>query len=838
MATLLVLFLLQASPANGQSISGVVLDSSDIPVPAIAVVLHQGKSNRSAQTSITGEFRFDRLAPGDYEVRVALDGFRPAIVPLKLRNTPFKPLVVKLALADVSTQVNVEEQSGKVNVDAADNLNAVSVQREALDNLPALGQDYIGTLSRFLDPGVVGTGGVTLVVDGVEATKAGVSASAIQEIKINNNPFSAEFSRPGRGRIEIITKPGSDAYHGTGNFVFRDQHLNARDAFAATRPPEQRRIYEGSLLGPLLNRKTTSFLITANREENDLQAVIYAHNLLGPIQDIVPTPGRQTEFSGKITHQFNDKHAVFWQYTYENREMQNQGVGGFVLQEAGTNFSRTEQQFVFNHRWIITPKLLSQFRILFGYDNQNTVSINNAPRLVVQDSFTRGGAQADLLRTEAHTAYNWIVTYSAGKHTIKTGMNVPDISRRGLSDRGNQLGTYSFSTLADYSALRPFSLLLQQGPPRTVFWEKVLGGFVQDEWMARPNLTLSMGLRYDWQNYFHDANNLSPRFGVVYAPGKSRKVVIRGGAGFFYDRTGPAVIWDLLRFDGAHLNRYLISNPVFPQPPVDSSTPTGITRLDPSVRIPYTVQYSISIERQLNKGTTLAAAYVANRGVSLLRSRDANAPQAPLYLFRPDASLNAFRQIESAGGMRSDSLEITLRGRLSKYFSGLAQYNFGHSYNNTGGLAYFPANSNDWSREWGRSDFDKRHQLNILGTFTLAKWFNLGVAVQAQSGGPYSQTTGRDENRDGLAIDRPAGVGRNTLQGPGYLGLDLRWARDFALTHKKEKGLVATVAFDAFNVLNRVNYTGFVGNLSSPFYGQPVASQPARRGQISLRLRF
>lgn len=831
--------LLIAISAAAQSITGVVLDSSDAPVPAITVVLQRGKATRPTQTGVNGDFRFDRVATGDYELRVDISGFRPARVPLKVRNGLLNPFVIKLVLADVRTEVNVQEQSDKVNVEASENLNAVTIQREALDNLPSLGQDYISTMSRFLDPGVVGTGGVTLVVDGVEATKAGVSASAIQEIKINNNPYSAEFSRPGRGRIEIITKAGSEYYHGTVNFVFRDQHLNARDAFAATRPPEQRRIYEGSLLGPIGSGKTTSFLVTVNREENDLQAVVFARNADGPLRDIVPAPANQTEFSGKITHQFNDEHVVFWQYTYEDRFTQNQGVGGFVLREAGSNFSRREDQFIFNHRWIITPKLLSQFRILFGHDSQSTVSLNSAAKFVVPDSFTGGGAQADLLRTEAHLAYNWIVTYSAGRHTIKTGMNVPDWSRRGLSDRGNQLGTYSFSTLGDFAAQRPFSLVRQQGDPRTVFWEKVLGGFIQDEWTARPNLTLSLGIRYDWQNYFHDQNNFSPRVGFAYAPGKSRKTVLRGGVGIFYDRTGPAVIWDLLRYDGFHLRRYLVSNPSYPQPPIGSDTPTSVTRLDPSIRIPYTIQFSFGIERQLTKGTTVAAAFIGNRGISLFRSRDANAPVGPLFVSaRPDPTLNVFRQIESAGRMQANSLELTLRGKINKYFSGLAQYNFGHTYNNTGGVAYFPGDSNDWSREWGRADFDKRHQMNLLGTFSLARWLNLGVALQIQSGAPYTQTTGRDDNRDGLANDRPAGVGRNTLQGPGYLGLDLRWGRDFSLTRKKGKGPVGTLAFDVFNVLNRVNYSGFVGNLSSSFYGQPVASLPARRGQISLRFRF
>ena len=114
----------------------------------------------------------------------------------------------------------------------------------------------------------------------------------------------------------------------------------------------------------------------------------------------------------------------------------------------------------------------------------------------------------------------------------------------------------------------------------------------------------------------------------------------------------------------------------------------------------------------------------------------------------------------------------------------------------------------------------------------------MGVAVSLYSGQPYNETTGRDDNHDGLANDRPAGVGRNSLAGPGYADVDLRWSRDFFLGAKKDKGPTVTLGLDAFNLLNRVNYATYVGDLSSPFFGKAIAAQPARRLQASLRFRF
>ena len=163
----------------------------------------------------------------------------------------------------------------------------------------------------------------------------------------------------------------------------------------------------------------------------------------------------------------------------------------------------------------------------------------------------------------------------------------------------------------------------------------------------------------------------------------------------------------------------------------------------------------------------------------------------------------------------------------------------GRSDNNTGGIAWFPANQYNPAGEWGRADFDQRHRFNMLGSFNLTKTLSVGAVVTAASGKPYSLTTGLDPYRTGMVNARPAGVGRNTLDGPGYADVDLRCSRDiFLMRAKAEKGPVGTVALDAFNVFNHVNYTTYIGNLMSPFFGQAVSSLPARRLQLTVRLKF
>jgi hypothetical protein len=246
----------------------------------------------------------------------------------------------------------------------------------------------------------------------------------------------------------------------------------------------------------------------------------------------------------------------------------------------------------------------------------------------------------------------------------------------------------------------------------------------------------------------------------------------------------------------------------------------------------------LGIERQLTKSMTVSANYINTVGSRLFRSRNINAPVPP-SLTPPDAEAGVLRQIESTARANGHALELMFRGKIGNIFNGTAQYTFGRTFNNTGGIDSLPANSYDLRSEWSRADFDERHRFSLLGTVKAGKWFNLGLSLSLSSGRPYSLITGRDDNGDTIANDRPAGVRRNSLQGPGSARLDVRWSREFEIRKVKNgDGPKFSLGLDAFNILNRTNYAGFVGNLSSPFFGLPVASQPARRVQLTLGFQF
>lgn len=836
----------QTSTASTNFLTGIVTDPQDGALPKARVtLLHPAGARQQTITDSKGAFHFDKLSPGAYTLVIEQEGFESQTLPVSVGGRPLAPLRIILSIAQLQQDVTVSADAAQVSTETGNNQNVAVLDRELLNKLPAFDQDVIALAARFLDAGAIGTGGATLIVDGMEVKKAGVTASAIQEVKVNNNPYSAEYSRPGRGRIEVITKPGTPEFHGEFNWTFRDARLNARNAFALMRPPEQRREYEGNLTGPISRNKTRpfSFLFTAEHDEQDQQAIIFARTPAGEVRQNAPTPEVDTEWALRLTRQLSGKTTASIHYSYERTRNRNQGVGGFNLPEVGADSLFREDEVRVNFNSILSPKLVHQVNFLVGRYRAPTVSLNQAPRLVVQEAFTGGGAQADFTRTEEHWTWNQVLSYSQGRHFLKGGVQIPDFSRRGIFDLTNQLGTFYFASLADYQAGRPYNFVQQQGRTDLHFWEIVAGTFVQDEIRLRPNFNLALGLRYDWQNYFGDHNNLAPRVSFAYAPGKARKLVLRGGAGVFYDRSGPQPISDRLRFDGQRLRRYVLANPGFPNPlgngqPL-AAQPLSVVRFAPQITLPYSVQFGFGFEQQLQKSLTLGVHYNGNRGIDLFRSRDVNAPTAASFPVRPDPAFTVIRQIESTARATSHSLEFALRGKVTKHFNGIVQYVWGHARNNTGGVGAFPANSYDLRSEWGRADFDQRHRFIMTGVWQAGEYFELGLALSLNSGAPYSLTTGRDENGDSLALDRPAGVARNTLQGPGFAQLDLRWSREFALTKtKKDEGPRLGVRVDAYNVLNRVNYAGFVGNQSSPFYGQPVAARPARRLQLSLNFAF
>jgi Carboxypeptidase regulatory-like domain len=832
------------SAASSRGVTGDVQDTSGAVIVGAQVTLTTQDARIVTQgtTDSSGAFRFLNISAGNYTVDVTQTGFQEVRQQIKVGSGTRPQVHFVLRVASVSQDVTVaaSDSSAQVSTEISQNQDSNTVDRDALDRLPVFDQDYITTMSRFLDSDATGTNGITLVVNGIEANGPGVTASAIQSVKINQNPYTALYSRPGRARIEITTKGGTPQFHGSANFLYRDSLFDARNAFAVTKPSEQRTYYEGSLTGPLSHSKKTTFLLALDKDNDNQESIVVAAGPSGAINANVPLPIRHYFLSGRVFHDYTQGNQFWMGYSYEHKTVQNQGVGGIVLPEAGTNTLFFEHEVNVGHVYVFSPKLLNQLHFLVGHFDNQIHSLNENPQLIVQGAFTGGGAQADFRRTEYHFDGTDIVTYSTRRQEIKFGIDVPDISRRGFDDFTNQAGTYSFAGLATYEASNPFSYLVQSGQGHVTFLEKTVAGIFEDNIRLRSNLSVALGIRYYWQNYFHDiAHDLAPRLSFAYAPSAKGKTVIRGGGGFFFDRTGPSPISDLLHFNGVRLKRFILENPSYPVTESElANVPTSVVVLDPRQRIPYTIQYGGGIEQQLNASSSLSVSYLGSTGIDLFRSVDVNAPPPPDYIARPNSNLGQERQLQSEGRQRSNAFQVGFRGRPVSYFVGQAQYTLGKTYNNTSGITYFPANSYFPQSDWARSDNDQRNKFDLLGTLEAGKWFNFGTALSLYSGKPVNITTGTDNNHDSLPLDRPAGIPRNFLHGPTYINLDFNLAHDILLTKAGKEGPMATISINSFNVLNHENDVTYVGVVTSPFYGHAVAAQPPRRMQLDLEFKF
>ena len=311
----------------------------------------------------------------------------------------------------------------------------------------------------------------------------------------------------------------------------------------------------------------------------------------------------------------------------------------------------------------------------------------------------------------------------------------------------------------------------------------------------------------------------------------------------FFDRMGGDFPATFKLHNGIVLRSFQILNPGYPNPlppgkPI-TALPSSIVRVGAQLHTPYTVQYSFDVERELTPAMTVTVGYRGITGISSFRSRDANAPLSPSYAARPDPSLGFVQQIESGGRSSSNALDVSFRGRAGRWFNGQAQYTLGRIDTNTGGLNFYPQDQYNPNDEWGRADIDRLHRFNLIGNINPDHWLTLGISATLYSGAPYTETAGSDLFHTGLGNARPAGVGRNTLQGGGTADLDLLWDHDFKLTNAKgDHAMILNIGVSGFNVLNHANFTNYIGSIRSPLFGQPTAALAGRQLQFGIRYQF
>jgi hypothetical protein len=814
----------------------------------VTVVAPEG-AEQTYTTKSDGSFLFPRLTPGTYTVRAIMPGFADFAKPDVEVTQNGEPLNIKLSVALVAETVEAASESA-MSIEAENNANALVLRDKDLDVLPDDPDQLAAALLALAGP-AAGPNGGQIFIDGFTGGRL-PPKEAIREIRINKNPFAAEFDRLGYGRVEVLTKPGSEArIRGQAFANFSDESLNSRHSLAANRAPYQYRFFGGSVSGPVIPNRA-SFFFDFQRRETDNNAVVNATLLdsafnVMRFSQAVLTPERYTTFSPRFDYQINAAHTLTARYSFTHWDAQKRGVGEFSLPSRAYDSSRTEQTAQLTETAIINQSMINEARFQYVRNRQQQEGDNSIPTINVLDAFTGGGSQTgiafnDVDRLELQDNLTWVLR----RHTLKAGVRGRFVRLADISS-SNFGGTFTFISLEQYRqtllglpGASPAQFSIAGGDPaaRVSQWDS--GAFLQDDWRVRPNLMLSLGLRYERQNNIHSNYNFGPRVAFAWSPwsdgSRQPKTVVRGGFGIFYERFNEDLSLQAVRFNGTTQQQYIVSPSIpgglevlgrFPNVPA-AATLSGFAAAQTTRRVatdlqsPYIMQSVISVERQLPFKITFAATFINSRMYHTLRSRNISPLMPEAVSTGGAASLvgspadggNIF-QFESSGVFKQNQLILNANNNFNKNLSLFASYVLNKASNDSDGAYSFPANSYDLSGEYGRSSLDIRHRF-LIGGFIRTLWeINLNPFISASSGVPFNITTGRDANGDTLFTERPAlatdlgkpgvvvtpfgafdpnptsgqkMIPRNFGQGPGFFAVNLGINRTFKFGEMPSSG--------------------------------------------------
>src|SRR5678816_518743 len=409
------------------SLRGQVLDELGGAIIGASVTVIDSKGvEKSAVTNDSGTYVVSGLAPGKYTVRAINAGFA-------MTETPDVEVVAgKPVQFDITLKVAIEEQKVTVSTDNREvstepenNAGAVVLKDADIDALPDDPDDLAAALQALAGPSA-GPNGGQIFVDGFTGGRLPPRAS-IREIRINSNPFSAEYDRLGFGRIEILTRPGTDRFRGQASFNFNDDALNSRNPFSQSskRPPIQTRQYGGNFGGPL-SKKKASFFIDFDKRDIDDEALIVAqvldanNNIVG-FNETVAIPSRRTTFSPRIDYQINANNTLVARYNYA-KNTRITGVGGFSLPSRAYDTESSEQSIQLTETAVINKTIVNETRFQFEHQTNAQDADNSIPTLEVSEAFIGGGSQVG----QSHsTTKDWELTnntsFAMGRHSFKAG---------------------------------------------------------------------------------------------------------------------------------------------------------------------------------------------------------------------------------------------------------------------------------------------------------------------------------------------------------------------------------------------------------------------------------
>ena len=542
---------LVAAPAAAQRLDTgtlrvVVKDPSGAVIPG-ALVQVKGTEPKTAAVTRTdlpsdgqGVATAEHLAPGRYTVEIAFPGFETLTIPdVRVRAGDTRREAV-LAIQKLDESVSVGRDKATVASDPnGDRFNTV-LSRDQINALPDDPDEMERVLKEMAGPGA------TIRVDGFRGGKL-PPKSQIRSIRFLRDAYAAENHMAGMVFVDIVTQPGLGPLRGSMDILFRDDSLNARNAFQTEKGPEQTQQYTMNLSGTL-RKERTSFSLSATGASLYDSANVFADTASGLRSNAIRRPSDRLNFNGRIDHALNSSHTLRGYVQQNGNEQRNLGVGGFDLDERA--YSRTLDDTILrvseSGPWSKT--LFGESRLQVRRQSSAAISAFEGQTIRVLDTFTSGGAQQAGGRESTDVEWATNIDWARGRHAVRFGALVEGGWYRS-DNRTNYLGTFVFPSRADYEAQRPATYTQRIGDPLVEYSQWQAGFFVQDDWRARSNLTLSVGVRQEFQTHLADGLNLAPRLGFTWSPFKHGKTTVRGGGGTGFvpfpsgsgvvDRRGP-----------------------------------------------------------------------------------------------------------------------------------------------------------------------------------------------------------------------------------------------------------------------------------------------------------
>jgi len=759
-----------------------------------------------------GAYEFKGMPAGTYTVTAVAKGFatdQEEGVNVAAGQT--QQLDIALQIQVEQQHVEVQEETPTVDVSAENSASTLIIKGKDLEALSDDPDELQAELEALAGPSA-GPNGGQIYVDGFTAGQL-PPKSAIREIRINQNPFSAQYDKLGYGRIEIFTKPGTDQFHGQVMVNGNTSAFNALNPFVTEEPGYYSEIFNGNISGPL--GKKASFFFTVQQRNIDNESVVAAQilnpsNEIVPYNTAVPSPSTVLNISPRFDFQLTPSNTLTVRYQYEHSTQNNGGIGQFSLPTVGYNSHSSEQVVQISDTQVISPTIVNETRFQYIRQSGNQVPLSTEPTLVVQGAFTGGGSPSGtIVSNQDHYELQNYTSIAHGHHFIKFGGRLRDTLYSSNEDSGFN-GTYNFSSLNAYQitqvglqeGLTPQQIQMMGGGPSQfsiITGQRLsdvsmldVGLYAEDEWRVKPNISLTAGLRYETQTGIPYKGDWAPRISLAWGLGHGKtppKTVLRAGYGIFYDRFSYNYLLQAERQNGITQVQYIVSDPIFyPQIPPPSelaklaTTSPTVYQVAPNIEPSYTLQAAFGMERQITKSSTLSITYLNARGEHQFFIRNANAPLPGTYPpsdMRPFGGTTNIYQYNSEGVFVQNQLIANFRINAGNKVSlfGFYSLNFANSdlgagagggvgsfFGGGSSSAAFIMNSYDPMEDWGRASFDVRNRFVLGGSISLKYGLRLNPFIIAQSGAPFNIIVGQDLNGDSIFNDRPA-IG--TTAGPG-----------------------------------------------------------------------